>query len=128
MSETEHTDQTLQELRLVGEELRQVFAAERVSISKLDHPALVTLAEHKERLANKLADLRGPALAIEKSAGSTSVRDLFAAIQIEARATAMLAATATEAVRALLGYQSSGAYDRRAKQTHTHSSRLRGAY
>lgn len=118
------SDQTLHELRLVGEELRQVFADERRAIASLDHARLVQLAEHKERLACRLADLRETALAL----GSPAVRDLFAAIQIEARATAMLAATAAEAVRAMLGYQSNGAYDKRAKQAVTVASRLRAAY
>jgi hypothetical protein len=118
------SDQLLHELRQVGEELRQVFADERRAISTLDSARLEQLAVHKEQLANRLAELRGPALAT----GLTAVKDLFVAIRIEARATAMLAATATEAVRAMLGYQTNGAYDRRAKQTITVAPRLLTAY
>jgi hypothetical protein len=118
------TDQLLHELRQIGEELRQVFADERRAISSLDSSRLEQLALHKEQLANKLAELRGPALAT----GLTAVKDLFVAIRIEARATAILAATATEAVRSMLGYKSSGAYDRRAKQTITVAPRLITAY
>jgi hypothetical protein len=118
------SDRTLHELRQIGEELRQAFADERRAISSLDHERLVQLAAHKERLASRLAELREPALAT----GSPAVRDLFAAIRIEATATAMLAAAAAEAVRALLGYESSGGYDRRAKRTITVAPRLMTAY
>ncbi len=118
------SDRILDELRRVGEELRQAFADERRAITSLDASRLTELATHKEQLANQLAALREPALAT----GSTAVKDLFAAIRIEARATAMLAATAAEAVRAMLGYQTSGAYDRRAKQTITVAPRLLTAY
>jgi hypothetical protein len=118
------SDQLLHELRQLGEELRQVFADERRAISSLDAARLEQLAIHKEQLANKLAELREPAL----GTGLTAVKDLFIAIRIEARATAMLAATAAEAVRALLGYQTSGAYDRRAKQSVTVAPRLLTAY
>jgi hypothetical protein len=118
------SDQLLNELRQVGEELRQAFADERRAISSLDSVRLEQLAVHKEQLANKLAELRGPALAMNLA----TVKDFFLAIRIEARATAMLAATATEAVRAMLGYQTNGAYDRRAKQTVTVAPRLLTAY
>ena len=118
------SDRTLHELHQIGEELRQAFADERRAISSLDHERLVQLAVHKEQLASQLAALRDAAL----STGSQAVKDLFAAIRIEARATAMLAATAAEAVRAMLGYESSGAYDRRAKQTHTVAPRLLATY
>lgn len=117
------TDPSLQQLCGLGEELRQVFADERRAIAALDHGALESLAAHKERIASALAELRDSALA-----SSPAARDLFAAIRVEAQATAMLAATATEAVRALLGYQTTGAYDRRARQTSTVSPRLRAAY
>lgn len=107
------TDDVLDELRRVGEELRVAFAEERAAIVALDHAALERLATHKLALAYKLAAMRDTALAT----GAQSVRDLFSAIRIEAHATAMLAATATAAVRAMLGYETTGAYDRRAKPT-----------
>ena len=88
----------LDELRRVGEELRAVFADERRAIAALDHARLEQIAEHKRALAERLAELREPALA----SGSPAVRELFAAIQLEARATAKLAAEASQAVRALL--------------------------
>jgi hypothetical protein len=118
------SDQVLHELRQLGEELRQAFADERRAISSLDHARLVQLSAHKELLASRLSELREPALAT----GAASVRDLFVAIRIEARATAMLAATAAEAVRGMLGYQSTGSYDRRAKQTMSFAPRLLAAY
>jgi hypothetical protein len=88
----------LAELRRVGEELRAVFVEERRAIAALDHARLEQIAEHKRVLAERLADLRDPALA----SGSPAVRELFAAIRLEARETAKLAAAASEAVRALL--------------------------
>ena len=118
------SDRLLLELRQVGEELRQAFADERRAICSLDSARLAELALHKEQLATKLAELREGAL----GTGSLSVKELFDAIRIEARATAMLAATAAEAVRAMLGYQTSGAYDRRAKHSITIAPRLVTVY
>lgn len=106
------SESVLDELRRIGEELRQAFADERRAISSLDHERLVALASHKEQLASQLSLLREPALAT----GSPAVRDLFAAIRVEAQATAILATTAVEAVRSMLGYETGGSYDRRAKR------------
>jgi hypothetical protein len=118
------SDQVLHELRQVGEELRQVFADERRAISSLDAAGLEKLAIHKELLANKLSELRAPALAT----GVSAVKDLFIAIRVEAQATAILAATAAQAVRGMLGFETSGGYDRRARQSITVAPRLTTAY
>lgn len=117
-------DQLLNELRRIGEELREVFAAERRAISSLDAAGLEQLAVHKEQLASKLSELRGPALAT----GVPSVKDLFIAIRVEAQATAILAATAAQAVRGMLGFETTGGYDRRARQPITVAPRLTTAY
>jgi hypothetical protein len=79
------TDCELDELRLLGEELRVVFASERTAISKLDH-----VTQHPE------------------------ARALFEAVRLEARATALLAATASNLVNTMLGRETSG-YDRKAR-------------
>ena len=118
------SDQVLDELRRIGEELREAFAHERAAIVKLDHARLEELAEHKTALAYRLAAIREPALA----SGGQTVVDLFIAIRIEARATAMLAATAAAAVRTMLGYESTGGYDRRAKPTTGVLGRVLAAY
>lgn len=118
------SDQVLDELRRIGEELRQAFADERRAISSLDHGRLVVLAAHKEQLASQLSVLREPALAT----GSAAVKDLFAAIRVEAQATAILATSAVEAVRLMLGYQSTGGYDRRAHRTSSVIPRLLVSY
>lgn len=118
------SDRALDELRLVGEELRQAFADERRAIVELDHARLEILATHKQALANRLAAVREPALAT----GEQSVKDLFNAIRIEAQATAMLAATAAAAVRTMLGYETTGGYDRRAKPTSGLINRVVAAY
>src|SRR5688572_15891709 len=112
----------IDELRRLAEELRSVFADERVAISKLDHARLETLAQTKRELATRLGAIRDAALA----ENSPAVRDLFAAIQIEARATAMLASTANQAVRALLGYQPAG-YGRRGQSLTQGPSRILAA-
>ena len=101
------TDQQLDELRRLGEELRVVFSDERVAIGALDHEKLTVLAELKRGIANRLADLRPH---VDKH---DDARALFEALRTEARATALLAATATSLVRTVLGYETSG-YDRRA--------------
>ena len=118
------TDQILDELRRVGEELRQMFSDERKAIVALDHSRLEQLAELKTDLAQRLAAIRDPALAT----GGQTVVDLFIAIRIEARATAMLAATASAAVRTMLGYETTGGYDRRAKPTTGVLGRVLAAY
>jgi hypothetical protein len=118
------SDEVLDELRRVGEELREAFAQERRAIVALDHASLERLAAHKMTLAYRLAAMRETALAT----GKQSVKDLFTAIRIEAQATAMLASTAAAAVRTLLGYESTGGYDRRAKPTANLLNRVLTAY
>ena len=104
------TDEQLDELRLLGEELRAVFLAERNAIAALDHETLLALAETKQRVAARLSELQPT---ITKNA---EARALFEAIRIEARATALLAATAMKVVQTMLGQESSGGYDRRANR------------
>ena len=108
--------EALSELRLLGEELRNAFAEERRAISTLDHARLDWLADHKHAIANRLR----VAAACTSLSSNSEVRAVFEALRVEARATALLAAEATRTVRALLGYESTGAYDRRARQT-THA-------
>jgi hypothetical protein len=105
----------LERLRELGEELRATFAEERRAIGALDHARLTYLAVHKQHLAECLAQVREAAPVIEAPA----VRELFAALRVEAHANAVLATAAAEAVRALLGYQSTGGYDRAARRTST---------
>ena len=115
--------QALEELRLLGEELRAMFADERSAIAKLDHARLVYLAEHKQHLAARLAEARAAAPAsIEPQ-----LRMVLAAVRAEAQATAMLANAATEAVRALLGIEQTG-YDRHARRTAAPNLRLLAMY
>jgi len=102
------TDRELDELRLLGEELRVVFASERTAISALDHDALTMLAETKSRLATRLAELAPLA------STNPEARALFEAVRIEAQATALLAATASNLVNSMLGRETNG-YDRRAR-------------
>ena len=101
----------LDELRRTGEELRVLFASERRAISALDHAKLEELATAKVALAERLDKLRS-----SLDASDPLVRDLFVAIRTEARATALLASAATQAVRGILGYKPANAYDRRARQ------------
>jgi hypothetical protein len=108
------------DLRTLGEELRALFAEERKAIAKLDHDKLAWLAEQKRVVVDRIA-------AIRPAQPSPALKTLFEAIRAEARATAMLAATATAAVRALLGRQVTG-YDRHARRTETTAFRLRATY
>lgn len=118
------SDHALMELRELGQELSQAFADERRAIAALDHERLEALAEHKTKIAYRLAEIREAALAT----GSPAVRDLFIAIRLEAQSTAILAATAANAVRAMLGYETSTTYDRRAKPTTNRIPRILAAY
>jgi hypothetical protein len=104
------TDGRIDELRRLGEELRQTFMAERAAISALDHEQLGALATHKLSLATRLHELR------DLATRDPACRMLFEAIRIEAKATAMLAQIANEAVRARLGYDQSTGYDRLARR------------
>lgn len=114
----------LDELRRLGEELREVFTEERRAIATLDHARLELVAVRKQALARDLAELR-PKITTHDAI----VRDLFEAIRIEAQATAMLAAAATEAVRAVLGYDTrSNGYDRHARPITTGPTRTLAAY
>jgi hypothetical protein len=105
----------LSDLRDLGEELRETFAEERRAIGALDHAKLTYLAVHKQHLAEQLAEARSSA----PQAESPVLRQLFAALRVEAQANALLASVANEAVRAMLGYESSGAYTRGARRTST---------
>lgn len=107
-------------LRELGEELRETFAEERRAIGALDHARLSYLAAHKQHLAERLTEARATAPVAEAPA----LRELFAALRVEAHANAMLATAATEAVRALLGYESTGGYDRSARRTSTQPMQL----
>jgi hypothetical protein len=98
------------ELRRLGEQLRAVFADERAAIAKLDHDALASLFEAKQRLVTELGNLRA------KATPDAELRALFQTIRVEAHATALLANNANAAINALLGRESSG-YDRRANRT-----------
>ena len=114
------TERELDELRRAGEELRQVFADERRAISELDYLRLEQLATIKRALATQLAAY--------KPTSSPELRTLFEAIRVEARATAMLAAAATQAVRAMLGYEPAAGYDKKARQLPTGPTRILTAY
>ena len=113
-------DRWLDSLRELGEELRATFAEERRAIGALDHARLTYLAVHKQHLAERLAEARDTAPAVD----APILRDLFAALRVEAHANALLANAATEAVRAMLGYESTGGYDRSARRTTAHPAQM----
>jgi hypothetical protein len=117
------SDGQLDQLRLIGEELRVLFADERRAISTLDHAKLEELAFAKAQLAPRLDKLRA-----SLDASDPLVRDLFIAIRAEAQATALLASAATQAVRNLLGYKPANAYDRRARQQTSGPGRVLATY
>ncbi|MEJ7601880.1 MAG: hypothetical protein WKG01_28550 [Kofleriaceae bacterium] len=103
-------DARIAELRQLGEELQQTFATERKAIAALDHAQLAELAVIKVALANRLHALR------DLATRDHACRMLFEAIRVEAKATAMLAQVANEAVRAMLGYDQATGYDRLARR------------
>lgn len=111
-------------LRELGEELRALFADERRAIAQLDHARLTYLAEQKQRVANALAELHAGMTTVD----APELKLLLEAVRVEARANAMLAATAGDAVRALLGYEPAAGYNRRAKPITNHPLRLLASY
>ena len=110
----------LDDLRRLGEQLRQAFADERLAIAKLDHVRLAGLADTKRELVVRLSSL--------PRVESTEARELLSLLRVEARATAMLASTANTAVRLVLGYEPAPSYDRRARQVSTGPSRILATY
>ena len=114
---------SLDELRRTGDELRVLFADERVAISSLDHGKLEQLATAKVAIAERLHRLR-----TSVDASDPLVRDLFLAIRTEARATALLATAANQAVRDMLGYKPANAYDRRARHYTSGPGRVLATY
>jgi hypothetical protein len=98
----------------VGQELCALFAEERAAIAALDYARIEALVPKKHELAARLARVAEHA---------PQASEMIERIRIEAQATAMLAATAADAVRALLGYSANG-YDRRARQTTSSSTRV----
>lgn len=115
---TQTGDALLDELRLVGAELRAVLASERSAIARLDRPELERLGATKQEVVARLAALapRVPA--------NRDVRAFMHVLRLEAQATALLAATAAQSVRVVLGYEPTGSYDRRARQNPTHRMRV----
>jgi len=112
----------------LAEELRTLFSEERRAIAALDHARIGELAAQKHELSERLAG----ALAAQSDPAAVradpEAREIFAALRIEAQATLLLAAAATGSVRALLGYQSTGGYDRRARHTSAVPERILAAY
>jgi hypothetical protein len=98
-----------EQLESVTDELCAVFAEERQAIATLDHVRIVELAGKRVLACGELA-------ALCKADGTSRVRPLVERVRIEASATALLASTASSAIRAALGQESSG-YDRRARIT-----------
>lgn len=115
-----HSDRWLEQLRELGEELQAMFAEERRAIGALDHARLTYLAVHKQHLAERLAEARATAPVVDAPA----MRELFTALRSEAQANAMLARVANDAVRAMLGYETSDGYDRAARRTSTIPMRM----
>jgi hypothetical protein len=89
------------------EELCAMLANERDAIAKLDHLRVAELAIRKVELVGEVMRL---------AERTPEARALIERIRIEAQANAMLARTASEAIRALLGYERGG-YNRNAEYT-----------
>ena len=101
-----------------------MLADERAAIASLDHDRLGRAADHKLRVARELDALRA-----RLAPGSApELRAVFAALRAETRTNAILAATAAQAVRKLLGYETTGSYDRRARQTMAPRARTLATY
>jgi len=97
---------TLGSFRELAQELHDLLAQERKAIAKLDNERLAWLATQKQNVAAELERLKD---------STPECRAVLSALQIDARANAMLAATAAEAVRALMGREVTG-YDKRARR------------
>jgi hypothetical protein len=111
----------LESLKAAGEELRELFAQERRAIAALDQATLGTVIALKQAALERLRELASDATP------SPELAALFRAIRVEAQATAMLASTASQAVRALLGYEQGSSYDRRARTISNHPLRILAA-
>lgn len=101
----------------LAEELRNLLVEERKAIAALDHEKLAWIADNKVRVSEEL----------ERQPPNPEHRAVLEALGLEARANAMLAAAAAEAVRALLGRESTG-YDRRARRLTASAGRVLVSY
>jgi hypothetical protein len=103
--------------RELAVELEAVLAREREAIAALDADGVNAVVADKQRLADALAT----------APDAHAHKDAARALQIAVRANAMLAAAAGEAVRALLGRETTG-YDRRARYVGCTSRRSLATY
>lgn len=111
-----------EQIALLADQLRGVFAEERAAIASLDHARLDALVATKQQLAGELAT------ATRDATPSPEVRAIVEQLRIEAHASAMLAAIAGEAVRGILGYEPATTYDRRARAVGHRSSQVVARY
>lgn len=109
---------SLDDVRQLGEELRSLFAQERRAIAALDHSTLSTIASMKETALTRLHEL------VDVGGVTPECAPILRALRVDAQATSMLAATASRAVRVLLGYEQDGAYDRRARPLTSQPNRI----
>ncbi|MEZ4365268.1 MAG: hypothetical protein R2939_03145 [Kofleriaceae bacterium] len=103
----------IEELRLAAEELLESFRLERRAIVTLDAHRLDELAPSKVSIVAHMREL----LARHGCTVTTApaeIRELFAAIRLEAQSTAILATAASASVRRLMGGEPTS-YDRRAR-------------
>ena len=111
------------DIQRLGAELRATFAAEREAITTLDHARLEQIAVTKRDLAARLRQ------AVAAATPDPASRELFAALRIEAHATAVLAVVATTAVHAMLGNDvAEQHYEHQARRINHGSSKIVTAY
>ena len=106
------------QLASLVDDLCAAFAEERTAIAALDHTRIEELASRKHALAGEMVSL------CDRSPES---RLLVERVRIEARANALLAQMAGDAIRSLLGIDTNG-YDRRAKPITSQMARIRVTY
>lgn len=117
-------DKVIDELRRLSEELRAAIMEERAAIVALDHERLTRAANQKLTITKAMDGARTRL----NGAQSPDLRAVFSTLRAEARANATLAATAARAVRSLLGYESNGSYDRRARQLSAPRTRILASF
>ncbi|HRC58628.1 MAG: hypothetical protein IPI49_31600 [Myxococcales bacterium] len=111
--------QSLDELRLLIDELRASFAEQRRAISRLAGERVSWLVGHQSQICSRIESLLTAAGGREGL--PEPLRNIMAAVRIEAEATALLAAIAAHSVRNLIEQSEPAGYNATARPTRTTS-------
>lgn len=110
--------QAIDELRLLIDELRASFAEQRRAISHLSESRVSWMVSHQNQICSRIEALLSTA---NRELLPEPMRNVIAAVRIEAEATALLAATVAHGLRHLIEQGEAAGYSASARPTRTTS-------